>query len=1364
MATRGKGAKPSESDGDPAEQMKLEEKRLEMDERKEALKEKEMARMEKEMAMREKELAMKEREAEMEDRARKARLEGSKAKAEMDEKAMKARFEMDEKMRQARMDDEEKMEQMREARLDKEEKLRKDRLADDERIRQAAIAEDDRQRQIRSAEAEEALKHKEKMLELDRLDFAEKTKIERLSMSDAASVHGSVQGDVGDVLNGSVTGVRANICNAKIDITKLLPSWVKGGDKIALDDHLSRFEFVCRQNNFTDDGAMAALFMAKADHELTIVLQDMTLEETGSFAKITELLKGYFRLTPEDYRRKFRSITRKPEESYAQFATRLAGTFDKWMKARDATDNADAMRFCLLMEPFMQATDEGLANYILDKEPTTIVEAASYADNYVSRRSSTKKDVNKESAGGRRWERPRSYSAYGKNRGGRGGQTQKKPNPASAGPKGTVPPGSNPGGNTNRGNNVSGSTGRTPIVCFYCKKEGHVKAECYSYKRMLSMQPPGGSAEKVSGVNNVNVIADMNAILQNDNINENSNTHQHPYVQGASVRGTLIELLRDTGADISLIKNSLVGDGDYTGSHIYVRPILSRQILRLPLAKVSIESPSINGLLSFAVADADTMKYDVIIGNDLADVCPVSIGAVTRLKTGTFIKRPARYLDDDGDVDALDNVDNVSDIPIDNIVDDNDDDNVDDIPDVIADVDDRVGLEPMTMPSADPILIDGIDIMGDSDVTVDDVDRPDDVEPRLFLSVVSRDEFCQSQRNDLNLAECYRNLEEKESEKELLVGIPRFYEKDGLLRRMIRIGEEVLDQICLPVNYYKQLFWMAHDSAVAGHAGVSRCYARLTRNFWAPKLRENLKDYIRSCQVCQTGRYSGGKVRYPLQSIVVPVQEAMYRVGIDLIENMPRSTKGNTFALVLVDYATRFPDVLPLPAKDAETVASGLITMFVRWGYPKEVLSDQGSQFMSRLFDDLFYKAGIKHLTTTAYAPSTNGLVERFNKTLKGMVLKFAEGHPERWDDQLDAFLFAYRTVPQASSGFSPFHLMFGRECRTPISLLADTLDEPDANTDTITEVEFVCRLQERLMRELDAAGAALENAQHRQRELYNRKAAKREFQVGDKVLYLWPRRQSKFGLRWLGPAVVRKRVRECNYVVYFQDEDIERFVHINMLKKYHDRPAHLCGVSKLEKIEEETTEELLRERLDPEDSVGYSLIEQQKAQEAKELPIVPASLSPGIREEAEQLLREYQDIFSYLPGECYNFKYVLTANTAKLRHQRAYRCAQTLREPLRQELESLKSAGIISEVVNPLFCAPLIVIPKKDGKLRLVIDYRELNDVTPTEPYTLNRIDELISNLGENEFVSTFDMSKGYFQIPLTDESKILTAFICAF
>jgi hypothetical protein len=157
----------------------------------------------------------------------------------------------------------------------------------------------------------------------------------------------------------------------------------------------------------------------------------------------------------------------------------------------------------------------------------------------------------------------------------------------------------------------------------------------------------------------------------------------------------------------------------------------------------------------------------------------------------------------------------------------------------------------------------------------------------------------------------------------------------------------------------------------------------------------------------------------------------------------------------------------------------------------------------------MFYNAGITHLVTTAYAPSTNGLVERFNKTLKMMIMKFAEGHKENWDEKIDAFLFAYRTVPQSCLGFFPFLLMFGRECRTPITLLAEALDDTHGTPESVSEVEFVCRLQEQIVRDAEAAQDSLCNAHQKQQLYFNRKAVRREFFVGDKVLYLWPRRQS---------------------------------------------------------------------------------------------------------------------------------------------------------------------------------------------------------------------------------------------------------------
>jgi hypothetical protein len=133
----------------------------------------------------------------------------------------------------------------------------------------------------------------------------------------------------------------------------------------------------------------------------------------------------------------------------------------------------------------------------------------------------------------------------------------------------------------------------------------------------------------------------------------------------------------------------------------------------LPLAKVAFKSPSVNGLLCFAVADADKIDYEVIIGNDHGIEQTVSVGAVTRLKTGTFIKRPVRY--DDGDeVPVVIDDKVVTDDHVDNDVTDDHSGNID------TDPDDDINVDSSDV-RADPMLIDGIDTMGsDAYTTADD--------------------------------------------------------------------------------------------------------------------------------------------------------------------------------------------------------------------------------------------------------------------------------------------------------------------------------------------------------------------------------------------------------------------------------------------------------------------------------------------------------------------------------------------------------------------------------------------------------------------------------------------------------------------
>ncbi len=116
---------------------------------------------------------------------------------------------------------------------------------------------------------------------------------------------------------------------------------------------------------------------------------------------------------------------------------------------------------------------------------------------------------------------------------------------------------------------------------------------------------------------------------------------------------------------------------------------------------------------------------------------------------------------------------------------------------------------------------------------------------------------------------------------------------------------------------------------------------------------------------------------------------------------------------------------------------------------PKIVQSDQGREFLNSVNDHLFKATGIKHIVSLAYHPQTNGLVERFNQTVQRSLLKMVQESEKKWENYLESVLFAYRTSKQASTKYSPFFLLYGREPRLPVdSMIGDN---------TVSEIIITC-------------------------------------------------------------------------------------------------------------------------------------------------------------------------------------------------------------------------------------------------------------------------------------------------------------------
>ncbi len=139
-----------------------------------------------------------------------------------------------------------------------------------------------------------------------------------------------------------------------------------------------------------------------------------------------------------------------------------------------------------------------------------------------------------------------------------------------------------------------------------------------------------------------------------------------------------------------------------------------------------------------------------------------------------------------------------------------------------------------------------------------------------------------------------------------------------------------------------------------------------------------------------------------------------------------------------MDYASRYPEAIALPSTEASRIARELVIVISQVGIPEEILSDQGANFMSGLFQSMYQLLDIKRIRTSPITPKTDSLVERFNGTLKSMLKKFVDRCQSDWDEYLLYLLFAYREVPQASTGFSPFELLYGRRVRGPLDVLVD--------------------------------------------------------------------------------------------------------------------------------------------------------------------------------------------------------------------------------------------------------------------------------------------------------------------------------------
>jgi len=230
------------------------------------------------------------------------------------------------------------------------------------------------------------------------------------------------------------------------------------------------------------------------------------------------------------------------------------------------------------------------------------------------------------------------------------------------------------------------------------------------------------------------------------------------------------------------------------------------------------------------------------------------------------------------------------------------------------------------------------------------------------------------------------------------------------------------------------------------------------------------------------------------------VSKPFAQVTIDIIGPLPVCQEsGNRFILTVLDLYTHYPEAIPLKQHTAADVAQALGTVFSRFGFPQEILSDQGSDFMSELMQVVLNEFSVHQIQTSPYHSQSKGACEHFSGMLNTMIRSLLDRFPDSWDTPLPWVLFAYCKVPVEILGCSPFELMFGRTVPGPLQLVKTAwLQETDLSTAKQNLVDFILNTRELLRHALDLASTHAAQERSKAKVWYDRRAHLRTFQPGD--------------------------------------------------------------------------------------------------------------------------------------------------------------------------------------------------------------------------------------------------------------------------
>ncbi|XP_062610561.1 uncharacterized protein LOC134272333, partial [Saccostrea cucullata] len=1026
------------------------------------------------------------------------------------------------------------------------------------------------------------------------------------------------------------------------------------------------------------------------------VYSALSLQQSTDYDVIKKNVLKAYELVPEAYRQKFRNYKKFNEQTHVEFAREKQNMFERWCTSKNVGSNFERLKQVILIEEFKNCIHPEIRTYLDEQKVETLEQAATAADDYAltHKVSFVKLSTSQQ-----------KMTSYDSSRGGPDTSQVTQPKMAYSEIK---------------GRDKNNETLKQVHICNYCKKKGHIKSECWALQRKKPVsndsKPSPTALTSVQGkvsCSQFENTAVKSVKPESDVLREEFKPFVFHGLVSVGTDSHPIRILRDTGASQSLLLEGVLplSEKTHTGSEVLIQGV-ELGLMKVPLHVIDLKSDLVSGSVVVGVRPTLPVKgVSLLLGNDLAGgrmvpdpiICekPSLIGEIEEENKELFpscaITRAMAKKLGHAEQTVSQKLDTGKDLSID----------------------------------LDETFLSAV-LDSESHISSEDQQSKGDVfglQEMLDNTPLTRDKLISEQESDVELQGLIEQaLSPEEAEKVPVC----YYKNQGVLMRKWRPPDasvedewQIHHHIVVPRAYRRTVIGLAHDTPMSGHLGVTKTYHKALTHFFWPKMRRDIVDYCRSCHVCQVVGKPNQKIPPAALKPIPAFDEPFTKVIIDCVGPLPKTKAGNQYLLTIMCASTRFPEAIPLRNIKSRTIVNALNKFFTKFGLPQSVQSDQGSNFTSKVFKQVMQELGVKHHTSSAYHPESQGALERDAK--------------------------------QESLGFSPFELVYGHTVRGPLKLLKEKWLVEEIETNLL---DYVAKFKERLSQTWTLARENLKVSQDKMKTWYDKRTKTRTFKSGDKVLVLLPIPGQPLRAKYFGPFEVERKVNDLNYIIKTPGRrKSKQLCHINMIKQYHDQTD--IDHPKVESVAASSTEVKSTQEQDQlAHEYDQSTPKLKNSDVLSDLESKLNHLQENEKEELVSLIQEFSHLFPDVPKKTNLVYHDIDVGDASPIKQHPYRMNPVKQEYCHAELAYMLEHDII-EYSNSPWSSPCLLVPKPDGSFRFCTDFRKVNTITKTDSYPIPRIEDCIDKIGHAKYVSKFDLLKGYWQVPLTERAKEISAFV---